>query len=283
MLRVYADTYVALGQDFQQMEMLAEGFSKSSVQGFPSERILNREALENVVGLFIAVRDHCKDLGLKVCATIAEGMTKDFSTLDAYSWDIVGPRIAELRRCFVAEMESRLCYMILPGRESYYAEDPSAFVSKETLKKFPSIKFDLTEAGKCFATERFTACVNHLVKVAEYAYLSFIRYAGLSPEMEKNWNRGLNALHESIRNKDIPFNKLSDDAERYFVELEGYLRTFKTAWRNPASHVPIIFIEGQARSIFEVVRTLMNFAAERLGETMTKSSHEANAKGIAAQ
>jgi hypothetical protein len=175
--------------------------------------------------------------------------------------------------------------MILSGREPFYTEDPLVFITADALQAFPSVKFDILEAAKCFATERFTACVMHLNRAAEYAYVSLVRYSGpgLSPDAEKNWNKGLNEIHKKIAQKQNPFDNLTDQDEQYFVGLEGYLRTVKTAWRNPASHIPRIFTEPQARTMFEVVRTLMVFASERLTEVVLDSSDDANAKGQTAQ
>jgi hypothetical protein len=77
---------------------------------------------------------------------------------------------------------------------------------------------------------------------------------------------GAISIHSRIDKKEEPFNALAKRDEEYFTGLEGFLRTAKTAWRNPSSHVPRIYIEPQARSLFEVVRILMDSASQRLKE-----------------
>jgi hypothetical protein len=44
------------------------------------------------------------------------------------------------------------------------------------------------------------------------------------------------------------------------------LRNFKTAWRNPVSHVPVSFDETRARTMFSIVRATMHHLAERFIE-----------------
>jgi hypothetical protein len=259
MLRVYADKYIALGQDLQELEMLAKGPTVASD--------MTAEEMKSLRGLFLRIRKHCQEINLKVSEKIADEMNEDFSKLRFLPWVIVGARVAELRRCFMAELSSTLCYMIVASRESFYTDDAPRFVESKTLEKFPSIKYDLTEAGKCFATERFTASVTHLMKAAEYALVSFSIYSGIQGEDRNNWNKALNLVHAKIRAKELPFDTLTHEEETYFVELEGYLRAAKTAWRNPASHIPIVFTESQARSLFEIVRVLLNFASQKLQES----------------
>jgi hypothetical protein len=286
MLRVYADKYVALGQDFQELEMLGRtyagtGAEPAGVVAIPAQEALLSDAeMELLVRLFFRVEKHCKEIGLRVTAEIAAEINSDFSKVESnLPWALVGIRVAELRRCFTAEIRRTKCYMILTGREELYTDDPLAFLTERVLRRFPSVGFDIVEAGKCFATERFTAAVSHLMKVAEYSYVSFVRYSKLDPSMEKNWNKGLNDIHDRIRNKLDPYNHISDLDEQYFVGLEGYLRTVKTAWRNPASHIPIVFVENQARTMFEVVKTLMDSASERLSEVVLQSPNDTNAQG----
>lgn len=204
MLRVYAEKYIALGEDFRELDTLAHlGGSEGGIVANEAWKNVDEENMRELVSLLLKVQKDCKHIGLKVCGKIAEQINKDFSARETLTWSVVGPRIAELKRCFVAELEETKCYVILPGRESFYTDDPSVFVSKETIAKFPGITFDITEAGKSFATERFTASVSHLVKVAEYAFVSFVRYAKLPKDMESNWNKGLNAIHENIKNKKL--------------------------------------------------------------------------------
>ncbi|MGH9773468.1 MAG: hypothetical protein ACRD50_00795 [Candidatus Acidiferrales bacterium] len=284
MLRIFAEKYVALGQDFQELEMLAESATVQEVTVISANPAqgprLSESEMETLVQLFFRVKQHCEEIGLKVSAKIAEEVNQVFSRAHFLTLPMVGARVAELRRCFIAELGGTLCYMILSGRGCFYTEDPLTFLAGQTLAKFPSIKFDIVEAGKCFATERFTACVGHLVKVAEYAFVSFVRFSKLGSDAEKNWNTGLNQIHKTIGEKKGPFENLTRTDEQYFVGLEGYLRAFNTAWRNPASHIPVVFTEAQAGSMFEIVKTLMNFASQKLSEVRLDLSRLANAKPV---
>jgi hypothetical protein len=258
MLRIYATKYVDMGQDFQEIEMLADRHAGTE--------LVDDENLGTLVNLVFSLGKHCDEIGLVVSRKIIDTIQKHFSSLGFLPWKVVGNRIAELRRCFTAELGSMSCYMLTSERVKFYSDDASQFVSNDALVAFPSSRYDLTEAGKCFATERFTASVTHLMKVAEWPLISFASYAKVPESERRNWNTALNQIHSKITKKEEPFNSFSKTDEEYFIGLEGFLRSAKTAWRNPSSHIPRIYIESQARSLFEVIRILMDNAAKRLKE-----------------
>jgi hypothetical protein len=267
MLRIYAEKYIALGQDFMDIESACA----TAANGL-KEKQLSDDDMEHLAGLLIKVRKHCQEIGLKVTEGVIDEMLLDFRVPGYPEYVVVGTRIAETRRCFVSEIKSRACYMIMSERLRYYSDDASVFVSAEGLRAFPSSAFDLTEAGKCFATERFTASVSHIMKACEWPLVSFAAHAGVPEKDRCNWNKVLNEVRTKMANKRPPFDALSKEEEEYFTGLEGLLRTAKTAWRNPSSHIPRIYIESQARGLFETARFLIDSAAQKLKEVNVAST-----------
>ncbi len=213
------------------------------------------------------IRLHCTEIELEVSTEIVDGIIQEvLETNGIISCSFAASRIKELRRCFTAELKKRACYILSADRRKYYTDDAAQFATEAALEAFPSAKYDLTEAGKCFATERFTASVSHLMKAAELSLVSFSSYAGLAERDRGNWNSALNQIRSKMTNKQHPFENMTKDDEAYFVGLEGFLRSAKTAWRNPSSHFPCIYTESQARGLFEVVRILMDSASLKLKE-----------------
>jgi hypothetical protein len=188
MLRIYAEKYVALGRDFQEIETI----TKLAPAGEPK---VNNEEMISLSILFSKIERHCSEIDLTVTQAIVGEINKDFENTELLMWNDAGPRVAELRRVFLAELRSKCCYMLTSERRKFYSDNASDFVSTEALAAFPSSKYDLTEAGKCFATERFTASVSHLMKVAEWPLISLASYAGAPEKDRRNWNTALNIIH----------------------------------------------------------------------------------------
>ncbi|MFZ1980558.1 MAG: hypothetical protein WAU61_04570, partial [Smithella sp.] len=87
-------------------------------------------------------------------------------------------RFDEIRRTIHREMNLHL-FMYIPAERAIYCEsyrkkkggglaNPSVYLFGDFVNaKFPSASFDIIEAGNCFATARYTACVFHLMRVLE--------------------------------------------------------------------------------------------------------------------
>lgn len=72
------------------------------------------------------------------------------------------PMIMELYNRMRDIMEDRLLLAIEPSRADLYRQESPLFGS-ETAEKFPSIAYDIEEAGKCLALDRSTASAFHAI------------------------------------------------------------------------------------------------------------------------
>jgi len=192
--------------------------------------------------------------------------TYDKYELSAPTWSEIGKEIEFISRTINAELKTKIMFFILPHRETYYSGRD--LLSEETLDKFPSAKWDMEEAGKCFATERFTAAVHHLMRVAEYGLISFAEYCKVDNKDRANWNRALSEIEKAIREKNHPnyITNMTKEDEQYYTEAAAWLRNIKTAWRNPVSHIPTVYDEPKALELFGAIKNLMNHLSKRFKE-----------------
>jgi hypothetical protein len=95
MLRIYAERYVALGQDFQEMEMLARSIRERGVVVIPEENCLSEGDLLTLAQLMVDVQKHCREIGLKVSAKVAGTINEELLRTANLSMTLVGDRIAE--------------------------------------------------------------------------------------------------------------------------------------------------------------------------------------------
>jgi hypothetical protein len=176
-------------------------------------------------------------------------------------------RMGQWFRCFEAELESAHFMLVLPHRTPYWtssAIDVNSIIGSEidyllkNLANFQDAQYDAREAGNCFAFERFTACVYHLMRVAEHGLVCVARSIGVPEEkISKGWDGCIQGIESEI--KRISSTKPTADWQeqtKKYNSLCSWFATMKVGWRNPVSHVPRTYDESKASSMFGAVRTL---------------------------
>jgi hypothetical protein len=193
--------------------------------------------------------------------------------IDEFSKSVPVNRLAQQRMnewfsCFTSELESPVFMLVLPHRVDYshsQKRDGSPFFGKHlaallsTLEDgFRDVFYDATEAGNCFAYARFTACVYHLMRVAEYGLVSVARAAQVDEEeISKGWNHCIQGIEGAI--KRISSTKPTTDWQHQvkgYSDLCTWFTTMKMGWRNPVSHIPRTYSEETASGMFSAVLTL---------------------------
>ena len=134
-------------------------------------------------------------------------------------------------------------YCVAPSKLEFLKEYPS-FFPIEITSAFPAANKELSEATRCYAFERNTSCVFHLMRALEIVMKAFAEKIG-APFESRNWGE----IIAFIEPKLDPRN--TEDAE-----ILAYLRIVKNAWRNSTMHVERDYDEEQA---FDILRNTRNF------------------------
>jgi hypothetical protein len=139
-------------------------------------------------------------------------------------------------------------------------------------QNFPSVSHEITEAGKCLALGRNTACVFHLMRIVEVGLRTLTSVLRVRVKKTKpTWNDFLVAIENRIKPtppKKNPWQK----HEGFVSEAVIYIRDMSKAWRNPLAHeISVFYDEEDARVIFQHVETLMRHLATRLREGTRKT------------
>ncbi|HEY2849107.1 MAG TPA: hypothetical protein VGI97_04465 [Gemmatimonadaceae bacterium] len=147
-----------------------------------------------------------------------------------------------------------------PARAVRYLAGPQmldALGKTLVLDAFPDLATDIDEAGKCFGTGRFTACVFHLMRVMERGVGEFGKLLGLTITQESEWATILNTVDAKV--DAMP---KSDKTRQQIAETSSLLHAVKLAWRNPAMHPKATYTEEEANRIIEAVSTYMRDLAD---------------------
>jgi hypothetical protein len=132
---------------------------------------------------------------------------------------------------------------------------------------FSNANYDIEEAGKSFAVDRYTACVMHLMRSLEVALDAVGIAVGLPDtvvEAHASWESLLKKIDTQIMANDksaIPDWPLK---RQFFVDARAHLSSVKNAWRNPSMHLEKKYTEREAERIFRSVKDFMEHLAAHL-------------------
>jgi hypothetical protein len=274
LLKVAAEAFIQFGRVFQYW-MSRDSDDPLLLPGMTSDDFSDyNEALESLQRL-------CATVGLSVSEILVRNALKE--TLPTLSYKDGAAKMGELQRCVQAELESKYFFYISAERAKYlvlYDVDKKSDeagpelseVGTEILrflpciKTFPSTVFDLEEAGNCFATGVFTACVFHLMRMCEYGLVSLARSIGADPSIS-SWEAILRKIASKIQEMDKTHPVGWENDKAFYSESAALMLNVKNSWRNSVSHIRRNYDEPRARRIFNSVEALMIHLAGRLKET----------------
>lgn len=177
------------------------------------------------------------------------------------------PRSGELERAIHEcihrlrdELQEPRFYAIAPSKLDF-VRPYTPFFPYEVTGAFPTANKDLSEAALCYAFERNTACVFHLMRALEIALKAFAEKLGAEFEL-KNWGSILSSIGQRLDK-----SRNSEDAE-----ILVHLRNIKNAWRNSTMHVERDYDAEQTSEILRTTKNLMLHVAKRLQQAGNSGS-----------
>jgi hypothetical protein len=118
--------------------------------------------------------------------------------------------------------------------------------------KFPSIQFDILEAGNCFAAGRGTAVVFHLMRIMEVGVQQLGKVLGVTLVDEKNWQNILDELNKTVKTLN-PKDKRTIEIS----QASANLYAVKLAWRNEVMHPEDLYTLEEAEHLIQLVGVFM--------------------------
>ena len=215
-----------------------------------AERVAKRkkEVAETMLAVLATTERACSQIGLhqalKHIARLKIGLQKD----SLIAGDIQ-TALAELHERIRDEMEDRL-FMYIPSDRAPFYKQPELF-GKVVNAQFPTIQFDIVEAGNCYAAGRGTAVVFHLMRIMETGVQAFGTKLSVSLVDEKNWQNILDEIDKAI--KALP--KTPQRVE--MSQVSANLYAVKLAWRNEVMHPKDTYTLEEADNLIRQVKIFM--------------------------
>jgi hypothetical protein len=204
--------------------------------------------------IFKPLQEHCRLLDLDAaCEQI--GRVRAFLACGGSCLDYLR-LVAEVNNRIGDQLKQRF-FFHMPSESVHYYK-ASVLFGAGVDAKFPDARDDIAEAGRCFATDRFTACVFHLMRVMERGVQAFGRKLDVPEKrLGQEWGRILGAIQEKIKRLPSKTARSKRRNETY-SEAWVFLDRVRAAWRNPTMHPKKAnYTEEEARAILSAVETFM--------------------------
>jgi hypothetical protein len=154
---------------------------------------------------------------------------------------------------------NRLAVAIEPVKVKYFSQ-PEPLFGPEANSAFPGlVAEDISEAGKCLALDRGTACVFHLTRAMEAVVQRLGAKLGVTlidkNNVDLDW--GVIVANMKVNVEAMPKGPAKDK----WSEALTLLVHVKQAWRHPTMHPKRHYTPEEAASIFDAVRSFMRHLA----------------------
>jgi hypothetical protein len=213
------------------------------------------------------VRDAAKASNMDDIAKLAgDIVSRWLDTGDPTTDDKIGSiktLVSQLIGTIQQRLKDDLFFRVDPTHRPFYDK---VLLTPAAESAFPSSVRDVIEAGKCFALDRWTACVMHLMRALEFPIKALAKSLNFSPS-SPNWEQILNEAEREIR-KISPATHGPNwkQHEQFYSEAALDFRFIKNAWRNYAVHGHNTYDRHEAYEILTHVRSFIDGLAVRLKE-----------------
>ena len=156
------------------------------------------------------------------------------------------------------ELSARYVYCLDSKQATYIQAHQFAVVASD---RFPDAIPDMEEAAKCYAFERPTACIFHLMRVTEYGINAIAKLLNI-PDHNPTWEPIIRKIDAELK-LDYKHRQYKGSQD-LLANMSTHLHAVKVAWRNKTMHVEKINTMEHAKEIYDATCGLMRYLGENL-------------------
>jgi hypothetical protein len=156
------------------------------------------------------------------------------------------------------ELSGRIALVLSLKDVGYYASDAPLF-EKAVFAAFSSANDDIVEAGKCLAVGRGTACVMHLMRVAEVGLKGLAKSLDVGPQ--NDWGSYLREIDKEL-GKRTKSAGARTHAEQFYAETATSFDHLRRAWRNSSMHIDRSYSQERAEEILQATKSFLRRLAD---------------------
>jgi len=176
-----------------------------------------------------------------------------------------------LLQAFEDDLKDVSVFVPSPARAELYSESEESKMFGETVNKaFRSLRFDIREANNCYATDNYTACVFHLMRITEQALRLLAKKLRVQLKKQLDYadwidiQKGINDKLKTVRS--TPRGPKRDAEYEFYSDAADHCQHFKELWRDNVMHSRTRYDEPKAREIMTRVRGFLDSLALKIRE-----------------
>lgn len=228
-------------------------------QQIRSGEVPTSDSLNVIAGEIGLLERHCKALGLSATVAQIERVKAMFmGDWRHFTWQILAGAIIEISSRLTDELESRKLYVIDASRNSYLLGN---LFSESVGERFPDAIPDMDEAARCFAFERPTACIFHLMRVTEHGLKGIAELLEIK-DHSPNWEPIIRKIDNELK-ADYKDRKYKGNQD-FLANASTHLHAVKVAWRNRVMHIEKTESMEQAKRVYDATCGFMDYLAREL-------------------
>jgi hypothetical protein len=167
-------------------------------------------------------------------------------------------------------------FLFMPADEAAYYGKLGVFGDSFTKNYSVNAARDALEAANCYATNRYTACVFHCMRVAEYGLRKLAANRNLRIKLTKNrrpcpieygtWQDVITAIQNKIKKiRQRPVGPKREAELQFLSNAADHCDYMKELWRNELSHTRRWYKKEEALSAINRVKEFVMAVAEHRG------------------
>ena len=212
----------------------------------------SESTLDHANTVLNSLKKVCDETGLETSSSLIEDAIHMITPTEKWAPtnDVLDENLVGVRKTIAAELRGVIFLRINKSDQRYY-ENESLF-GADVEANFSDAKYDISEAGKCLALDRSTACVLHLMRVLELGLNSLANHFQV-PFEHVNWDTVIGQVVTKIKTiADDPNRPATWREDRQFYsEVANQFRFFKDSWRNYAMHIHDKYTPEESLIIYE--------------------------------
>jgi len=227
----------------------------------PTKKFIPRgeHAADWPIDVLDLAKDFADKLGVTTFTSELDRAISRYKSKDPVEATVLRIDIERIAARFQDELQQHT-YMAVPGHlVSYYSKDH--LFGERVSERFPGARMDLKEAGNCYALERPTACVFHLMRAMESAIQKLGKRLGVTITPQTTWRQITGQM-------DVKIRAMSDSTTRQkrrkddWAEARANLHHVGQVWRNNTMHPARDYTMNQAKDVFDAIRVSMQSLCE---------------------
>ncbi len=260
MLKRYAESFYQVGALIGTFRQLLEKKTDPPLDKETDDKMAAEMAGMSLSTLEERLREIDLVYSLKAVSRLKSALEPD-PVLGTITKQKVKDAFKEIDRYIRDELEERVLFFVSPERAIHYNDFRGGW--QGVLDRF-DVAVDVEEAERCYALDRFTATVFHLMRVAEVGVQQLGKHLTLpATVLAASWGEILREVQKEI--EKMPHDTIEKkEAQRKLSEIADALFHVNLAWRIPADHPRTpgtVYTEDQASEALGRVKSLMRHLA----------------------